>query len=373
MRMTTQESIELLRQGVPAWNKGRQENPRANPQFILADVSDDIEEGLSLHGADLHFVHFDMALVQGIELSGADLRGSHLKWTDLLTANLSGANLQGAVLSGADLALVSLSLADVSRAEVNGTGLTDTDLTNTNLTDADLTHALLHRTNLLNADLSRTKVGWTVFADVELSRVKGLETVKDVGPSTLGMDTVYRSKGQIPDVFLRSAGISEELLRTVRLLTDQPEHATYFLSHSRKDGMFVKRLHADLQRNGVRCWFLPYDGSYSVSRSGFGKLVRDYDKIIHVLSEHSLASNWFRIQVKTALDKEQNKEHQVLFPVCLDTTNMDSPHQWVPDLRHTHHIYNFAQWDNDEEYRKGLEQLLDDVLLSRSWTENSER
>src|SRR5712692_2147216 len=367
--MTNQkEYIELLRQGVPAWNKWRQEYPHVHPEFIQANLS-----SLSLHGADLHFFDFGEALLQGTDLSEADLHNSHFTGANLLGANLSGANLQRAALSGTDLALVNFSSADLSRAEVNGTDLTDADLTNTNLTDADLTHALLHRTNLLNADLSRTKVGWTVFADVDLSRVKGLETVKHVGPSTLGVDTMYRSKGYIPDVFLRSAGISEELLRAVQLLTDQPEHATYFLSHSRKDGMFVKRLHADLQRNGVRCWFLPYDGSYSVSRSGFGKLVRDYDKIIHVLSEHSLASNWFRIEVKAALDKEKNEELQVLFPVCLDTTYMESPHQWVTDLRQTHHIYDFTQWENDEEYRKGFDQLLSDVLRSRGWTQNSDR
>ncbi len=366
MRMTTQEYIELLRQGVPAWNKWRQEHPHVNPKFILADLNDDIEEELSLHGADLHFVHFELALLQGTDLSEADLRGSHFTGANLLGANLSGANLQRAILSGADLAMVDFSSADLSRAEVNGTDLTDADLTTANLTDVDLTHALLHRTNLLHADLSRAKVGWTVFADVDLSRVKGLETVKHLGPSTLGMDTLYRSKGQIPDVFLRSAGISEELLRTVRLLTDQPEHATYFISHSQKDGMFVKRLHADLQRNGVRCWFLPYDGSYLVSRSGVGKLVRDYDKIIHVLSEHSLANSWFQVEVKDALDKEKNEEQQVLFPVYVDTAYMESPHQWVTDLRQTHHIYDFTQWQYDEEYRKGLDQLLSDVLVGAS-------
>src|SRR5216684_2801229 len=82
------------------------------------------------------------------------------------------------------------------------------------------------------------------------------------------------------------------------------------------------------------------------------------------VSENSLASNWFRIEVKAALDKEKNEELQVLFPVCLDTTYMESPHQWVTDLRQTHHIYDFTQWENDEEYRKGFDQLLSDVLRS---------
>ena len=103
------------------------------------------------------------------------------------------------------------------------------------------------------------------------------------------------------------------------------------------------------------------------SRGDFRQTIaRDYDKLIHVLSDHSLSSTWFRVEVKDALDKEKNEEQQVLFPVCLDTAYLESPHQWVTDLRQAHHIYDFTHWENDEEYRKGLDQLLDDVLHSRN-------
>ena len=35
------------------------------------------------------------------------------------------------------------------------------------------------------------------------------------------------------------------------------EFYSCFISYSSKDEEFAKRLHADLQSNGVRCWFAP--------------------------------------------------------------------------------------------------------------------
>ena len=41
------------------------------------------------------------------------------------------------------------------------------------------------------------------------------------------------------------------------------EHAVQFyscfISYSTRDQAFADRLHADLQSNGVRCWFAPHD------------------------------------------------------------------------------------------------------------------
>jgi hypothetical protein len=50
------------------------------------------------------------------------------------------------------------------------------------------------------------------LGDVELSTVKGLNTVEHHGPSTIGIDNLYKSDGKIPDVFLRGAGVPENLI-----------------------------------------------------------------------------------------------------------------------------------------------------------------
>jgi hypothetical protein len=37
------------------------------------------------------------------------------------------------------------------------------------------------------------------------------------------------------------------------------QYYSCFISYSSKDDAFAKRLHADLQNTGVRCWFAPHD------------------------------------------------------------------------------------------------------------------
>lgn len=45
----------------------------------------------------------------------------------------------------------------------------------------------------------------TSFVDIDLRLVKGLESVNHYGPSHIGIDTIYRSDGGIPELFLRAA------------------------------------------------------------------------------------------------------------------------------------------------------------------------
>ena len=50
----------------------------------------------------------------------------------------------------------------------------------------------------------------TNFGNVDLRFAKGLETVKHWGPSTIGIDTTYKSRSRIPEVFLRGCGVPDE-------------------------------------------------------------------------------------------------------------------------------------------------------------------
>ena len=51
----------------------------------------------------------------------------------------------------------------------------------------------------------------TIFADVNFSEVKGLERVNHLGPSYVSIDTIYKSKGKIPELFLRGCGVPENI------------------------------------------------------------------------------------------------------------------------------------------------------------------
>lgn len=79
--------------------------------------------------------------------------------------------------------------------------LRNADLRNAILSSADLSNAILS-----SANLSSAKIGRTVFVDVDLSEVKGLETIEHQAPSSIGIDTIYKSKGNIPYKFLLDGG-----------------------------------------------------------------------------------------------------------------------------------------------------------------------
>ncbi|MBI1878630.1 MAG: pentapeptide repeat-containing protein, partial [Chloroflexi bacterium] len=85
-------------------------------------------------------------------------------------------------------------------------------LTFADLREADLDGADLYGADLHGANLDKAVVGWTGFRSVDLSMVKGLDNVYHLGPSTVDIDTIYLSKGQIPEAFLSGTGVPNELI-----------------------------------------------------------------------------------------------------------------------------------------------------------------
>jgi TIR domain len=68
---------------------------------------------------------------------------------------------------------------------------------------------------------------------------------------------------------------------------------------------FARRLYNDLQGNNVRCWFAPEHMKIgSKIRESIDTSLRLYDRLLIVLSEHSVESQWVEHEVETALDKE---------------------------------------------------------------------
>src|SRR5271157_5878296 len=210
---------------------------------------------------------------------------------DLSRADLSRANLGWAYLSGADLSGADLSEADLRRADLSGA----------NLSGANLRGADLIRSDVRETDFSEAALGGTVFAYVDLSTAKGLDTVRHKGPSTIGVDTIYRSKGKIPEVFLRGAGLPDEFIAYIGSFVGRPiEFYSCFISYSGKDQEFADRLYERLQNKGVRCWFAPHDVKAGEKlHEQIDQAIRLHDKLLLILSEHSMNSEWVRRKFST--------------------------------------------------------------------------
>jgi hypothetical protein len=203
-----------------------------------------------------------------------------------------------------------------------------------------------------------------MFGDVDLSVVKGLETVEHMGPSTIGIDTIYRSGGNIPEAFLKGAGVDDTFITYTRSLVGKAiEYYSCFLSYSSKDDAFARRLYADLQSHNVRCWFAPEDLKWGERiRTGIDEAIRLHDKLLLILSRHSVASGWVEREVKMALDRERKEKRTILFPVRLDDAVQDCPYAWATEIRHERNIGDFTRWKKSHDaYQKAFSRLLRDL------------
>jgi hypothetical protein len=258
------------------------------------------------------------------------MRRADLREADLVVADLSGSDLRGADLRGADL------------------------------TNADLRRVVLERASLDGAEMWDAIVGWTVFGDVDLSGVRSLETVKHLGPSTIGIDTIYRSKGRIPEEFLRRAGVPEQFVTHLPSLTSQdvlPD--TCFIAYGGEDEEFARRLQVDLHNHGVRCWLAPSDLELDERiRQSIDPTIRLHDRVLFILSEHSIGSRWVKDAVEVALEEEQLRDRATLFAIRLDDSVPLTDMDWLECERAAHTVHDFSRWRVDRDYQQTLGALL---------------
>lgn len=332
--MANKEHLGILKQGVEVWNRWRKEHPRARPNLSEADLRRAVLLGANLSRTDLSQTDLSQAILVRANLSRADLRAAHLGDADLGDAVLSGANLSGADLHGAYL-----SGADLSRAYLSG------------------------------ADLSNAHMEQTVLNELDLHQVKGLETVGHTQPSDIGVQTIYLSQGEIPEVFLRGAGVPENFIEYMRSLTGKAfVYYSCFISHSSKDKDFCQRLYNDLQGAGVRCWLDSED--LKIGDKFWERIddsIRLHDKLLVVLSEQSIASDWVEREVMSALEKEgQSPGRTVLFPISLDDAVKTARHPWAADLRRRRHIGDFSNWKEHDAYQQAFTRLLRDLKAEAS-------
>jgi uncharacterized protein YjbI with pentapeptide repeats len=326
--------------------------------------------GAGLDGASLTEANLTEADLTEANLTGADLTEANLTEADLTEANLDGTNLTGANLydadlGGAHLAYTNLTEANLTGANLPGADLRRANLTSADLTEADLTEANLTEANLTDANLSNAKLRSTIFGNVDLANVIGLETCKHTGPSIIDYQTLQKS-GPLPLQFLRGVGLPNRLIEYLPSLLEQAiQFYSCFISYSSRDQDFADRLHADLQNKGVRCWFAPHDMKIG------GKIldeidtaIRLRDKVLLILSEHSIKSGWVEDEVSRAFAEERKRKQTALFPVRLDDAVMRARQAWAVKLRDQRNIGDFRRWKDHDDYQRSFERVLRDLKLS---------
>jgi hypothetical protein len=341
--MANREHLEILKQGVEVWNAWRKQKMGSLEIYIEHLFDEDIAPDLS--GVDLSRMSLSDA-----DLSQVIFRDSNLSEVNLHAASLVGADLSGASLHGAQLDFADLALANLNDA---------------NLAGAFFFRTALHETVLTNSDFLNAQMAFTIISNVDLRRIRNLESVTHHAPSSIGIDTIHKSRGNIPEVFLRGCGVPESFIMQIRELMAALEPIQFyscFISYSSTDEPFAERLYADLQNKGVRCWFAPEDLKIGAEiRKGIDESIRNHDKLLLVLSETSVKSQWVEQEVETAMAKEREQARTVLFPIRVDDTVMQINAGWPAYLKNARHIGDFTRWKEHDSYQNAFKRLLRDL------------
>jgi TIR domain-containing protein/pentapeptide repeat protein len=359
---------EAARNGIEKWNKWRDEN-ETFPDLSGADLS--VAE---LSGADLSGANLGRANLADADLTGADFTHANLSATDLRRVSLVGADLRfancsGSNLSGAFLGFASLGRADLIGADLKSADLGDADISDANLGGADLRGADLSRAFIIGADLSGANLAaarlWlTTLGNLDLSQVNGLDSVIHLGPSTVGIDTIYKSKGKIPEVFLKGCGVPDNFIDyTPSLVGGAVEFYSCRISYAPEDSLFARRLHDGLQGRGIRCWLddhqgLPGKDIYNEGRRG----IRLPDKVLLCASEHSLKSRWVDGEISRAFNiprgfeteqdlmKARGRKVPGLIPLNLDEYLFSGWTSNKATLIKEYLAADFAGWETDDAW-----------------------
>ncbi len=104
---------------------------------------------------------------------------------------------------------------------------------------------------------------------------------------------------------------------SLSLINQAVQFYSCFISYSTQDQAFADRLYADLQ-NGVRCWFAPHDMAPGQKiHEQIDEAIRLHDKLLLILSPHSMNSEWVKTEIRKARKREVADNRRMLFPVSL--------------------------------------------------------
>lgn len=364
--MANPEHVSILREGSVAWNEWRRST---NPIPDLA--------GADLQQRDLFGIDFSGTNLSNVNLQGANLSESTLKHAILTRAVINDIYANGANADNVSFINTLASQSSFGNATMRRARFASCSFERANLTAVDFTGALfegasLRHSNLTNAifrqamirglDLTNCKIGATVFADVSLERAAGLASIRHVAGSSVGIETYFLSRG-LPDVFLRGVGTPEDFVSYAASLVGKAiDFHSCFISYSSTDDDFARRLHEALQGRHIRTWFAPEDlKTGDRLRDTIDNSIRIHDKLLLVLSESSIGSQWVEHEVEAALEREREEQRTLLFPVRIDDSIFETHEGWAGLIRRTRHIGDFRMWKNHDQFQNAFERLVRDL------------
>ena len=194
-----------------------------------------------------------------------------------------------------------------------------------------------------------------------------------MGPSVIGIETIFLSKGKIPEPFLRGCGVPDDFITFIKSFTTNPiEFYSCFISYSTKDEDFADRLYADLQNKGCAAGLLRTTfKAADYFHEQIDEAIRLHDKLLLILSPYSMESEWVKTEIAKARKRELRDKRRVLFPIRLapfetlrdwECFDADTGKDSAREIRE-YFIPDFSNWKNRGS-QEAFQRLISDLKAS---------
>ncbi len=226
----------------------------------------------------------------------------------------------------------------------------------------------------------------TNFADGDLRETRGLDAIVHRGPSILDGRALARSRGDIPESFLRGCGFSDWEIESAKLhnpvlTSEQVIDITYeivriqaespiqlnpiFISYAHKDSAFIETLEKLLNKKRLRYW-------RDIHGLTVGRVEKQIEQAIHhnptfllVLSKNSVKSDWVEWEAAKARELEKALGRDILCPVALDTAWKSC--SWPGPLRRQiedYYVLDFSAWKQPKAMGRQFERLIKGLRIN---------
>jgi uncharacterized protein YjbI with pentapeptide repeats len=309
-----------------------------------------VAQRVQLHRADFSFCEGARVSLAGSNQVGTVWRGSRLDEADFSSAKIFRGDFRNCAL-----ALANFSEAEIVETQFAGGRLPGAKCEQAKFLNCDFRACELTGIQIRQARFDDSWLGLTRIGACELSRAFGLETMRHFGPTWIDAETLAQHAKFLPPEFLYGAGVrvSSAKGKPEPLARDGQEICV--ILHANRDADFAARLRLDLMANGIRCWFLPEE----ISWSGIELERAPYDQIIVVCSRNALESRPLVAEMKAALDREESEQRECVLPVRVDDYLYEEWQHAQKDALLRKHVGDFRNWRDSDLYRSALDHLLD--------------
>jgi len=285
--MANPEHLKILKQGVEAWNKWREENPEVKPELPFVDIAGSNLEGINLEGAMLNGAN-----LQGAFLDRANFQGAKLCMTKLQGAHLVGSNFQKAEVYWSFIQAADLRLSNLRKANFSFSNLQAANFTGTLLQGANFSYVIVDgETAIVRAQVDRN----TNFEGVGLDSMRidpGIKQLLEYNIRRKNWKQWYKEHKFLKCIVKEFWRISDYGLSTKTIIVKFFKWATIFalvylfFDYSTQDGI-VNNL-SQVNGQQVPWWLVPIRAFYfsvvTMTTLGFGDMYAKFNSLLgHLL------------------------------------------------------------------------------------------